>query len=132
MATGGIRLWSIAAAANHPQRLRPQLSWRFGPMPKNPSVRTPYVVLPAHGLGANQGVSTETAQFLSLLDDRLRQPQQKTAALALRKVAGPIDIHVLDSIHENGVKLIEIRDSEVADLRAQAPGLRIIPVVHYH
>ena len=40
-------------------------------------------------------------------------------------------IRVLDSVHENGAKLIEMNGEAAQALRAEQPGLRIIPVVYY-
>ena len=39
---------------------------------------------------------------------------------------------VLDSIHEDGAKLIEISPESVADLQAEQPGIRIVPEVFYY
>ncbi len=41
-------------------------------------------------------------------------------------------MRVVDSIQENGAKLVEISPDLVTDLQAEQPGLRIIPVVYYH
>ena len=38
---------------------------------------------------------------------------------------------VLDSVHENGIKLVELTPAGVAQLRQEAPGLRIVPEVFY-
>ena len=38
---------------------------------------------------------------------------------------------VLDSIHEDGAKLVEMTDDAVVALRSQQPGIRIVPVVYY-
>lgn len=38
---------------------------------------------------------------------------------------------VLDSIHEDGAKLVEMTGEAVVALRAQQPGIRIVPVVYY-
>src|SRR2546426_1310551 len=40
-------------------------------------------------------------------------------------------MRVLDSIHEDGAKLIELRPETVSVLRASYPGLRIVPVVYF-
>ena len=39
---------------------------------------------------------------------------------------------VIDSIHENGAKLVEMSPESVSDLQAEQPGLRIVPVVYYY
>lgn len=42
-----------------------------------------------------------------------------------------IQLHVLDSIHENGAKLVEVNEQEMAELRMSYPGMRIVPEVFY-
>jgi subtilisin len=39
---------------------------------------------------------------------------------------------VIDSIHENGAKLVEMSPESVSDLQAEQPGVRIVPVVFYY
>jgi subtilisin len=41
-------------------------------------------------------------------------------------------MRVLDSIHENGAKLVEMPLESVSDLRANQPGIRVVPIVHYY
>ena len=43
-----------------------------------------------------------------------------------------VSMRVLDSIHEDGAKLVSMSTEAMADLRAEQPGMRIVPVVHYH
>ncbi|MBA3773269.1 MAG: S8 family serine peptidase [Ramlibacter sp.] len=40
-------------------------------------------------------------------------------------------MRVIDSTHENGLKLVEMTPQGVADLRQQAPGVRIVPELFY-
>jgi subtilisin len=40
-------------------------------------------------------------------------------------------MRVLDSIHENGAKLVDLSAQSVSDLRAEQPGVRLVPVVYY-
>jgi subtilisin len=42
-----------------------------------------------------------------------------------------VNMRVLGSIHEDGAKLIEMSPQSVSDLRAEMPGMRIVPVVYY-
>jgi subtilisin len=42
-----------------------------------------------------------------------------------------MNVKVVDSIHENGAKLVEIKEDEMADFRFSYPGLRIIPEKFY-
>jgi subtilisin len=41
-------------------------------------------------------------------------------------------MRVLDSIHENGAKLVELPPEFLSVLRAEQPGVRLVPVVHYY
>jgi subtilisin len=41
-------------------------------------------------------------------------------------------VRVLDSIHEDGPKLVEMAPEAVLQLRAQQPGIRIVPVVYFY
>lgn len=40
-------------------------------------------------------------------------------------------VRVIDSIHENGAKLVELSPNDVSALRAEQPGLRVVPVVYF-
>src|SRR5207249_3848125 len=42
------------------------------------------------------------------------------------------NLRVLDSIREDGAKLVELSVQEAVDLRAEQPGVRIVPVVYYY
>jgi subtilisin len=55
-----------------------------------------------------------------------------SAALAPIPGGPNVDIRVLDSIHENGAKLVEMRPESLAALRAAEPGIRVVRVVFYH
>lgn len=39
---------------------------------------------------------------------------------------------VLASVHENGAKLVQMSPEDVSNLRAEQPGLRVVPEVFYH
>lgn len=41
-------------------------------------------------------------------------------------------IRVIDSIHENGLKLVEMPEDAVRALRRAMPGVRVVPLVYYH
>ena len=85
-----------------------------------------YVLLPPHGL---RGAASETphsagAFFLSLA---VTEPSSSRVELGDGR-----SIRVIDSIHEDGAKLVEMTPEMASDLRARAPGLRIVPVVYYY
>lgn len=41
------------------------------------------------------------------------------------------EVRVIDSIHEDGAKLVELSGEAITALRAAQPGLRVVPVVYY-
>jgi len=42
------------------------------------------------------------------------------------------NLRVIDSIHEDGAKLVEMSAETASELRASQPGLRIVPIVYYY
>jgi subtilisin len=93
-----------------------------------------WVVLPSRGMKADNATPDPAVRFLLAC-----QPGQATPAPARfglgpglpQPPAGELPVEVIDSIHENGAKLIEATDAGVVALRSQVPGLRIVPVVYY-
>ncbi|HYV95870.1 MAG TPA: S8 family serine peptidase [Gemmatimonadaceae bacterium] len=92
--------------------------------------RQQFIILPPRGLQANVVSPTPAAveQFLTSLEF-VRTSGSNRKVLAAARV--PSDIRVIDSIHENGAKLVEMSPESVSALRAREPGIRIVPVVHY-
>jgi subtilisin family serine protease len=90
-----------------------------------------YVVLPTRGLRATSATSgTSLAPFLR----GLASVETFTAAKSFVASAGlkmKPDFKVLDSIHDDGAKLVEMTADTAQDLLASQPGLRIVPVVYY-
>ena len=72
------------------------------------------------------------------LDDLLRSnelvPSVKTVNVIARtaSVAAAPKMQVLDSLHENGPKLVEMSPEAELSLRLSKPGLKIVPEVFYH
>ena len=99
------------------------------------------ILLPPQGLNAASSIlSAPSAGFLTSLYDAFRT--ESTAgrgvhALSiasvpqLRNVAPSMKLQVLDSISENGAKLIKISARDLADFRMAQPGVRIVPVIEY-
>jgi subtilisin family serine protease len=99
-----------------------------------------FVLLPPRGMTTETGpANTELTTFLTSLEavDRSgkrgvrprathKAPRRSTAARGKA-----IDMEILDSIRENGAKLIEMELDNVPHLRAARPGIRIVPVVYY-
>ena len=92
-----------------------------------------YILLPANNMqaDANSG-NPQVADFLlSLSNNVARKAGLRLEARSQRKTPA-ININVVDSIHENGAKLVTISDEQLADFRFSYPGLRIIPEKFYH
>lgn len=86
-----------------------------------------FVLLPPRGVQTGETSNPETTSFLKTLH---------TTALGFsgRPSGGPKpkdNFRVLDSVHENGAKLVELSPQQAVDLRAEQPGVRIVPVVYY-
>jgi len=75
-----------------------------------------YILLPPRGLNTDSvGGNLHVNAFMASLHPRAAHPHMK----------------VIDSAHENGIKLVEMTPEGIAALRAQAPGVRIVPEVFY-
>jgi subtilisin family serine protease len=112
-------LGNLAAAALAPPKAKPRR----------------YILLPANQVQATSGTGNpEVASFLQTLS--VHASSKKAVRLAARTATSKkntsIHVHVVDSIHENGAKLITIDDTEMANFRFSYPGLRIIPEKFYH
>lgn len=81
-----------------------------------------YLLLPPRGLqSAAAPASRHLAPLLRRLGPGLRMPPSWVAG----------GMRVLDSVHDDGVKLVELTPQALLDLRSRAPGLRIVPEVFY-
>ncbi len=90
-----------------------------------------YVVLPTRGLRAASATSgAGLGAFLARLNEARSAPTVKTFAASAGFKVGPA-FKVLDSIHDDGAKLVEMTADTAQDLLAAQPGLRIVPVVYY-
>jgi len=83
------------------------------------------IILPARGLRAPAGSVTPAAarNFLTGL----------TVGTSVRPAAGRVSapMRVIDSVREDGAKLVEMAPDDVVLLRAVQPGLRVVPEVLY-
>lgn len=86
-----------------------------------------YIILPARGLTADS--EPEGASLLAAL-----APKVGAIASFAPGAKGPKvpRVRVVDSIRENGPKLIEVSPDDLPALRNAAPGVRIIPEVFYY
>ncbi|NID10992.1 S8 family peptidase [Fibrivirga algicola] len=91
----------------------------------SPIVRN-YLILPSTGirLTDNRPDTTTEALFSKLSVDvqlgQLLDHEQPTGAV------------VVDTIGNTGIKLVQIADNELAQVRAQLPGVRLVPEVFYY
>jgi subtilisin family serine protease len=91
-----------------------------------------YILLPPRGLtsGVVEAGVPEVASFFTSLET-VRHAGMENQSDALESVNITSNMRVLDSIHENGAKLVELDEEAVSDLRAEQPGVRVVPVVYY-
>ena len=84
-----------------------------------------YVLLPMRGLRAAEAATApEAREFLI--------GAEGAGGEAARPLAGGRGtMRVLDSIGPDGAKLVELAPEAALSIRAQYPGLRLVPVVHY-
>jgi len=89
-----------------------------------------FILLPPRGLQATAGISNPaTTSFLLSLDPRAGSTPRAISAGSPRS---KVKMKVLDSVHEDGAKLVELPAEQASDLRAEQPGVRIVPVVYYY
>src|SRR5690349_5478134 len=90
-----------------------------------------FILLPPRGLTADVvSPTTPLAKSFLLALEALRASPQPVAALAAAKIK--TRLRVLDSIRDIGAKLVELAPAQLPQLRAEQPGLRIVPVVYYY
>jgi subtilisin family serine protease len=87
-----------------------------------------FILLPARGVQAGERSNPKTASFLRSL--------HIAAAAALgpleEAVHAGLRLTVIDSVRENGAKLVELSPQQTVALRAAQPDVRIVPVVYYY
>jgi subtilisin len=87
-----------------------------------------FILMPVRGFRAIEPFSTSrVARFLiSIAHVGMVGPQAFG-----KEGAPPLQMRVLDSIHEDGPKLVELAPDEAITLRAHQPSLKLVPVVYY-
>jgi subtilisin len=91
------------------------------------------ILLPSRGMRAVAD-SAHAAPFFVSLHSALAVAGGGVAMASLRLPGAPLSGHqlrVLDSIHEDGAKLIEISKDALSTLRATQPGVRVVPLRYY-
>src|SRR5258705_1094188 len=97
-----------------------------------------FVLLPVRGLRAEgRTASNEGRNFL--LDANMQLMSSMMAASPhsvshlVASTGGPkLKLRVLDSIHEDGAKLVEMNPEQVLSLRENQPGLKLVPVTFFY
>jgi len=99
-------------------------------MPPKSSVQQ-YILLPSQGMQAyaRHSIPSAAGEFLTNLSTHAMTRSGMPFRLPERR---SVEVHVLDSVHEDGAKLVELSSGSVSDLRAQHPGVRLVPIVYYH
>lgn len=91
-------------------------------------------MLPAKGLVAraseNPNVDPNVTDFLVTLSGHTRSARPFRMRTA--RLSQPLPINVLDSVHEDGVKLVSIDPEKISDLHLAFPGVRLVPEVFFH
>ncbi len=87
-----------------------------------------YVVLPAFGL---RSPTLAQATLLRTPGASIRLSVRPALVGAKAQAGSSTSIRVLDSLHEDGPKLVEMSPEAELNLRAEVPGLKIVPVVTY-
>lgn len=99
-----------------------------------------FILLPVRGLRAEGRTSTDEARnFLLEADNQFKSfsltasSSAKAAGAMFSPAAAPsVKIRVIDSIAENGAKLVELSDQQALKLRETQPGLKLVPIVYYY
>lgn len=98
-----------------------------------------FVLLPIRGLRADgRTASPEARNFLQDADSQFKAASMNKSSVAAAgfnvtsSVAPNVKLRVLDSIAEDGAKLVELSSKQVLSLRENQPGLKIVPLVYYY
>ena len=87
-----------------------------------------FILLPP--LGIVSDTLSPTPKAVSSFLNTLEEVRTSSKSLSAAKIG--TKMKVLDSIAENGAKLVEISAEDVANLQAEQPGVRIVPEVFYY
>jgi hypothetical protein len=100
-------------------------------MAKASSKTQRFILLPANSLQTTNETNPNVTNFLvSLSGHAMTRASVKLSTHSVAK-AKPVQMKVVDSIHENGAKLVEMKQEDMPDFRFAYPGLRIIPEKFY-
>jgi subtilisin len=90
-----------------------------------------YILLPNRGLRVTEPTTAgrSIGRFLNSVESVLSAPGSRLRTIERAPTA--VRMRVIDSIHEDGAKLVEMPPGSVQELRAYQPGVRIVPVVYF-
>lgn len=90
-----------------------------------------FILLPPRGLSAGEvlPITPQVRSFFMDLNGVFGSGRKMRRAVPESRKP---KVKVLDSIHEDGAKLIELSPDSVSALQAEQPGIRIVPVVYYY
>lgn len=88
-----------------------------------------FIILPPRGLVAAGATAASVKHFFTALETTRHEGTASPTRGG--RPAFKTKMRVLDSIHEDGPKLIEMSPDSISQLRAEQPGVRVVPVVTY-
>jgi subtilisin len=91
-----------------------------------------FVVLPTRGLHADTPTSSPGLESFLRNVENVRTFAAAKSFAASENLSITPKFRVIDSISENGAKLVEMTDDTANQMQAHQPGLRIVPVVYYY
>ena len=91
-----------------------------------------YVVLPAFGYRSQTLAASDKLRMIGTGVRLSTRPALRSATPSGQNGGTATEMQVLDSTHEDGPKLVEMSPDAELNLKAEVPGLRIVPVVTYH
>ena len=101
--------------------------------------RQRYILLPSQGVRVHGGgvrtarISVPLESFLSRMarSGRVAMRVRAKRGGARRRVTRSVPVRVLDSVREDGAKLVEMAPEHMLALRTAQPGLRVVPEIFY-
>ena len=93
------------------------------------TVAQQFVLLPPRGIVAAGATRVALTRFFTGLENFRTT---KASPRRLATISPKAKMRVVDSIHEDGAKLVEMTPEAMTALRAAQPGVRIVPVVYYY
>jgi subtilisin family serine protease len=90
-----------------------------------------FILLPTRGLSAPALAPSSADQRNFLLSVEGLRPAAGPVRLAQPGAPPNLQIRVVDSIHEDGAKLVELPPEAIPALRTFQPGLRLVPLVYF-